>query len=89
MHSLLSAIKGFDCVEPEGAFYLFPRVTAILGERYPNSESLARGILDEAGVALVPGDSFGGPGFLRFSYALGEEEIERGVSRISRLIEGL
>jgi aspartate aminotransferase len=89
MHSLVSAIEGFECLEPEGAFYLFPRITAVLGERYPDSESLARGILDEAGVALVPGDSFGGPGFLRLSYALGEEEIERGVERIARLIEGL
>jgi aspartate/methionine/tyrosine aminotransferase len=89
MHSLVSEIPGFECVEPEGAFYVFPDVSAALGDRYPTSEALAEGILEEAGVALVPGESFGAPGFLRFSYAVGEDEIERGVTQIASLIERL
>ena len=89
MHSLVSAIPGVTCVEPEGAFYVFPDVSAVLGDRYATSAELAGGILEEAGVALVPGESFGAPGFLRLSYAVGEDEIERGVARISSLIETL
>jgi aspartate/methionine/tyrosine aminotransferase len=89
MHSLVSEIPDFECVEPEGAFYVFPDVSAALGDRYPTSEALAEGILEEAGVALVPGESFGAPGFLRFSYAVGEDEIERGVTQIATLIERL
>jgi aspartate/methionine/tyrosine aminotransferase len=89
MHSMVSEIPGFECVEPEGAFYVFPDVTEVLSDRYPTSEALAEGILEEAGVALVPGESFGAPGFLRFSYAVGEDEIERGVTQIASLIERL
>jgi aspartate/methionine/tyrosine aminotransferase len=89
MHSMVSEIPGFEAVEPEGAFYVFPDVSAALGDRYPTSEALAEGILEEAGVALVPGESFGAPGFLRFSYAVGEDEIERGVTQIASLIERL
>jgi aspartate/methionine/tyrosine aminotransferase len=89
MHSMVSQIPGFECVEPQGAFYVFPDVSAALGDRYPTSEALAEGILEEAGVALVPGESFGAPGFLRFSYAVGEDEIERGVTQIASLIERL
>ncbi len=89
MHSLVSAIPGVTCVEPEGAFYVFPDVSAVIGDRYATSAELAGGILEEAGVALVPGESFGAPGFLRLSYAVGEDEIERGIARISTLIETL
>ena len=89
MHSMVSEIPGFECVEPEGAFYVFPDVTEVLSDRYPTSEALAEGILEEAGVALVPGESFGAPGFLRFSYAVGEDDIERGVTQIASLIERL
>jgi aspartate aminotransferase len=89
MHSMVSGIPGVECVEPEGAFYVFPDVRAILGDRYTTSAELAEGILEEAGVAVVPGESFGTPGFLRLSYAVGEDEIERGVTQIAGLIEGL
>ncbi len=89
MYSLVSAVEGLRCTEPDGAFYVFPDVSAVLGSRYPDAVTLARGILDEAGVALVPGDSFGAPGFLRLSYALGEQDIERGMEQIARLIESL
>jgi aspartate aminotransferase len=86
MHSLVSAIPGFECEEPAGAFYVFPDVRGALNDRYPTSAALAEGILEEAGVAVVPGESFGAPGFIRFSYALGKEDIRRGVSRIADMI---
>ena len=86
MYSLISAIPGVRCVEPEGAFYVFPSFAAHLGDRWPTTDDLATAILEEAGVALVPGESFGTPGFLRLSYATGEEEIERGVGRIAAML---
>lgn len=89
MYSLVSAIEGIHCEKPDGAFYVFPDVRGVLGERYPTSASLAQGILEDAGVAVVPGESFGAPGFLRFSYALGEADIERGVDRIAAVIGSL
>lgn len=89
MHSMVSDIPGVECVEPEGAFYVFPDVSAILGGKYTTSAALADGILEEAGVAVVPGESFGTPGHLRLSYAVGEDEIERGVTQIASLIERL
>jgi len=87
MYSLVSGIPGFRCVEPEGAFYVFPDVTEVLGGRYATSADLAEAIIDDAGVALVPGESFGAPGYLRLSYAVGEPEIRRGVEAIANVIE--
>ena len=87
MHRLVSAIPGFECVEPQGAFYVFPNVEAALGDRFGSSAELAEVIIDRAGVALVPGESFGTPGYLRLSYALGEDDIRRGVGAIGDLIE--
>ncbi|MBW3666832.1 MAG: pyridoxal phosphate-dependent aminotransferase, partial [Actinobacteria bacterium] len=87
MYSMLGEIEGLVTLESMGAFYLFPDATALLGGRYPTSASLAEAILEEAGVALVPGESFGTPGHLRLSYATGVEDIERGMGRIASLIE--
>lgn len=86
MFSLINQVPGFSCVEPEGAFYVFPDVSAVLTDRCPTSANLAELIIDKAGVALVPGESFGTPGFLRLSYALNEADIERGVGAIADLI---
>ena len=88
MHSMVSSIPGVECVEPEGAFYVFPDFSAHLGERWETSDQLAESILEEAAVALVPGESFGAPGFLRLSYATGEEQIEAGMDRIAALLAG-
>ena len=87
MYSMVSAIEGVTCVEPEGAFYVFPDVTMLLNGRYSTSAALAEGIIEEAGVAVVPGESFGAPGYPRLSYALGSEDIERGVSRLTAMLE--
>jgi aspartate/methionine/tyrosine aminotransferase len=54
----------------------------LLNDRYPTSAALAGGLLEEAGIAVVPGESFGAPGFIRLSYALSDEDLERGVSRM-------
>ncbi len=88
MFSLLSEIAGISCLEPEGAFYMFPDVSAILGDRFPTSLDLAEAIIEKAHVALVPGESFGAPGFLRLSYTTGDAEIEKGIERIASLLAG-
>jgi aspartate/methionine/tyrosine aminotransferase len=86
MYSMVSAIPGVECVEPEGAFYVFPDFSAHLGDPYRTTDQLADAILEMAAVALVPGESFGTPGFLRLSYATGEDEIERGLERITAFL---
>ena len=80
---LLSVIPGVICPVPEGAFYVYPSVKAVLGReirgrRPATSAELAALILDEAEVAVVPGEAFGTPGYLRLSYALGDADLERG-----------
>ncbi len=88
MHSMLQDIDGISCIEPEGAFYVFPDVSSLLGERWASSLDLATDILEQGAVAVVPGESFGAPGFLRLSYATGDADIEEGVERIASIIRG-
>ncbi|MEW2547936.1 pyridoxal phosphate-dependent aminotransferase [Streptomyces sp. NPDC047002] len=88
---MLSEIDGVVCPEPEGAFYAYPSVKALLGKeirgsRPESSVELAALILDEVEVAVVPGEAFGTPGYLRLSYALGDEDLVEGVSRIQKLL---
>ncbi|HET8788347.1 MAG TPA: pyridoxal phosphate-dependent aminotransferase, partial [Actinomycetes bacterium] len=91
MLELLRAIPGVTCVEPEGAFYAFPSVEAVLGrelrgQRPATSMELADLILEEAKVAIVPGEAFGAPGYARLSYALGDDDLVEGVTRIAKLL---
>ncbi|MDQ6782901.1 MAG: pyridoxal phosphate-dependent aminotransferase [Actinomycetota bacterium] len=88
---LFSDIEGVECVEPEGAFYAFPSFDGVLGRaiagRVPRSTlELADIVLEEAKVAFVPGEAFGAPGYGRFSYALGEEAMVEGVTRVAKLL---
>ncbi|MCI0384198.1 pyridoxal phosphate-dependent aminotransferase [Streptomyces sp. CNQ085] len=88
---MLNEIDGVTCPEPEGAFYAYPSVKGVLGReirgRRPRSSvELAELILEEAEVAVVPGEAFGTPGYLRLSYALGDEDLVEGVSRIQKLL---
>ncbi|WP_030883820.1 pyridoxal phosphate-dependent aminotransferase [Streptomyces sp. NRRL S-1868] len=88
---MLNEIDGVVCPEPEGAFYAYPSVKALLGKeirgrRPATSVELAALILEEAEVAVVPGEAFGTPGYLRLSYALGDEDLTEGVSRIQKLL---
>jgi aspartate/methionine/tyrosine aminotransferase len=91
MVRLLDAIPGVTCPEPEGAFYCYPSVKGVLGKqlrgRTPTtSAELAELVLEEAGVAVVPGEAFGTPGYFRLSYALGDEDLEKGVTRMAELL---
>ena len=76
--------------EPEGAFYAYPSVKGLLGKEYDGrvidtSAELAEYILDEAEVAVVPGEAFGSPGYLRLSYALGDDDLVEGITRLQKL----
>lgn len=82
MIAMLADAPGIACAEPAGAFYVFPSVAGLLGDRFPTAESLAEGLIEEAGIAVVSGESFGAPGFIRLSYALSDADLERGVSRM-------
>ena len=91
---LASQIPGFKINKPEGAFYLFPEVSALFGKRFgdriiENSGDLAMYLLEEAHVATVDGDAFCTPGYIRLSYATSEENIREALSRIKAAIEKL
>ncbi len=91
--AVLDAIPGVTCPLPEGAFYVYPSVKGVLGATIrgqvpTTSAELAALILDEAEVAVVPGEAFGTPGYLRLSYALGDDDLHEGVTRIAALLGG-
>jgi len=72
----------FDCVKPQGAFYLFPDVSRHLGSGMTAAD-LARRLLEETGVAVVPGEEFGMPGHIRISYAVSEDKLVSGLEKIA------
>jgi aspartate aminotransferase len=91
IHELLDAIPGVTCVRPQGAFYAFPNLSALLGRqiggRTPMTTlELADLILEQARVAIVPGEAFGAPGYARMSYALGDDDLEKGLARMRELL---
>jgi aspartate/methionine/tyrosine aminotransferase len=91
MVRMLSEIPGVTCPEPQGAFYAYPSVKDLLGRslrgRTPGSSAeLAELLLDEVGVAVVPGEAFGTPGYFRLSYALGDDDLVKGVTRIQQVL---
>ena len=91
MHAALNAIDGVSCIAPQGAFYCFPNVSGLLGrdiagQRAATTLELADLILTEAKVAFVPGEAFGAPGYARFSFALGDDDIAEGIARIAALV---
>ena len=88
---MLNEIDGVVCPEPEGAFYAYPSVKDVLGKEIrgktpKTSAELAELILEEAEVAVVPGEAFGTPGYLRLSYALSDEDLVEGVTRVQNLL---
>jgi aspartate/methionine/tyrosine aminotransferase len=88
---MLNDIPGVRCIEPEGAFYAYPSFTGVLGReirgrRPTDTLQLAELLLDEARVALVPGEAVGTPGYARLSYALGDDDLVEGVTRIGKLL---
>jgi aspartate aminotransferase len=89
--SMLREIPGVACPEPQGAFYVYPSVKGLLGRPIAGrtaetSIELAEIILEEAEVAVVPGEAFGTPGYLRLSYALGDDDLVEGLTRMQRLL---
>ncbi|MBW3648847.1 MAG: pyridoxal phosphate-dependent aminotransferase [Actinobacteria bacterium] len=91
MVRMLNAIPGVTCPEPDGAFYCYPSVKGVLGRslrgRTPGSSAeLAELALDEVGVAVVPGEAFGTPGYFRLSYALSDADLEKGLTRLAGLL---
>jgi aspartate/methionine/tyrosine aminotransferase len=90
IHAMLNEIDGVSCNLPEGAFYAFPSVEGLLGRDIRghvahSSTELAELAIEEAKVAVVPGEAFGAPGYFRMSYALGEDDMVEGVSRLAKL----
>jgi len=91
MVRMLQEIDGVTCPEPKGAFYCFPSVKELVGRSIrgrtaQSSTELAELVLDEAEVAVVPGEAFGAPGYFRMSYALGDDDLAEGVTRLQKLL---
>jgi aspartate/methionine/tyrosine aminotransferase len=92
MYELLSKIPGVSVLEPQGAFYCFPSFEGVLGHtiggRTPRTTlELSEVLLDEAKVAVVPGEAFGAPGYARLSFALGDDDLGEGIRRIAALLD--
>jgi aspartate/methionine/tyrosine aminotransferase len=93
MHAMLSDIPGVTCLEPQGAFYCYPNVKGLLGNDLgghtpTTSLELADIVLSQAKVAFVPGEAFGTPGYVRLSFALGDDDIVEGINRFAALVTG-
>jgi aspartate aminotransferase len=91
MTAMLNEVPGVVCPLPEGAFYCYPSVKGLLGRelagRMPTSSGeLAEILLEEADVAVVPGEAFGTNGYFRLSCALGDADLEEGVGRLAKLL---
>lgn len=91
MHRMLNEIPGVTCLEPQGAFYCYPNVSGLLGRPLAGRTAsttleLADLVLSEAKVAFVPGEAFGSPGYARFSFALGDADLEEGIRRLADLV---
>jgi aspartate aminotransferase len=91
MHGMLNAIDGVTCMAPQGAFYCFPNMTGLLGRDLRGATAtttleLADIVLDKAKVAFVPGEAFGAPGYGRFSFALGDDNMVEGIRRIAEFV---
>ena len=92
MHRLLSGIEGVSCLVPQGAFYAFPSFEDVLargevaGRPVASTTDLAAVVLDEAKVAIVPGEAFAAPGYARLSFALGDDDLGEGITRIADLL---
>lgn len=92
MRELLKDIPGFECIQPQGAFYHFPKVSGLFGVmvdkdlQINSADTLAKYLLKTAKVACVPGEGFGAPEHMRFSYANSMENIKRGINRILQVL---
>ena len=88
----LNSINGIKCVKPNGAFYVFPNISKLLGKKYGNKIintdiELCEYLLDNAKIAVVPGSAFGLPGYIRLSYATSMENIIKGIDRLAKAVQ--
>lgn len=86
---IYNELQSISCIEvnkPEGAFYIFPSIKKFLGKSVNSSFDFAEKLLEEKLVVLVPGEGFGAPGYIRLSYALGMDEITKGIKRIKKFL---
>ena len=93
MHRMLNEIPGVVCPEPQGAFYAYPNLSGLVGvdlsgRTASSTLELADLVLEEAKVAFVPGEAFGTPGYGRFSFALGDDDLVEGIERLGKLVTG-
>ncbi len=93
MYRMLNEIDGVTALEPQGAFYCFPSFEGVLGRTIggrlaSSTVELAEIILEQAEVALVPGEAFGAPGYMRLSFALSDADLIEGVGRVADLLGG-
>lgn len=91
MHKLLDGMRGVECLLPEGAFYAFPSMEGLIGQTVDgvtieSTLQLADLALEKAKVAFVPGEAFGSPGYARFSFALGDDDLGEGLGRLADLL---
>jgi len=92
MTSMLNAIDGVSCAEPEGAFYCYPNVSGLLGRTFGgrvahSSTELAEILLESIKIAVVPGEAFGTPGYFRLSSALGDADLAEGLVRFANFVD--
>ena len=90
-YKMLNGIDGVTCIEPEGAFYAYPNLTGLLGRpiagrKAETTVELSELLLEQAKVAIVPGEAFGTPGYARLSFALGDDDLGEGLQRIADVV---
>jgi aspartate aminotransferase len=90
----LNAIPGISCVNPDGAFYVFPNVSGLFGKTFhgkpiADGDAFSDYLLAEAKVAVVPGGGFGATDYVRLSYATSMDAIRRGLERIGQAVDAL
>ena len=89
IHAAVAALPKVSCVSPGGGFYLFPNLARYLGTPVPTTLELSRRLLEEQRVAVVPGEGFAAPGYLRISFARPMEDLKEGVRRLAAFLESL
>jgi aspartate aminotransferase len=89
IYPALTSLPRVTCVEPDGGFYVFPNMGRYLSSRIPTTLELGQRLLDETGVAVVPGEGFGVPGYVRISFARPLEELKEGMERLAAFLRGL
>ncbi len=90
----LNGIPGITCSTPQGAFYAFPGVSGLFGKKCGGKEidsslRLCELLLDEIKIAVVPGEAFGAPGYMRLSYATSLDNIKKGIDRLAEFVKAL